>query len=143
MDIRIERESIITGVIRMAGIKDIIVVGDRVLIRPEEESDQTSHGLYLPAGVRSKEKVQGGTIMRVGPGYPIPDPFADDEPWSTEEREKVRYVPLQAQPGDYALFLREKAIEIEYEGDKLLIIPQSSLLVLVRKDPLEELQKRR
>lgn len=124
----------------MAGIRDIIVVGDRVLIRPEEESDQTTHGLYLPAGVRSKEKVQGGTIMRVGPGYPVPNPtYSDDEPWSTEEKEMVKYVPLQAQPGDYALFLREKAIEIEYQGDKLLIIPQSSLLVLVRKDPLEEL----
>ncbi len=123
----------------MAGIKDIIVVGDRVLIRPEEETDQTSHGLYLPAGVRSKEKVQGGTIMRVGPGYPIPDPYVDDEPWSSESKEMVKYVPLQAQPGDYALFLREKAIEIEYQGDKLLIIPQSSLLVLVRKDPIEEL----
>lgn len=125
----------------MAGIKDIIVVGDRVLIRPVEESDQTSHGLYLPAGVRSKEKVQGGTIMKVGPGYPIPNPgYSDDEPWSTEDREMIKYVPLQSQPGDYALFLREKAIEIEYQGEKLLIIPQSSLLVLVRKDPLEELQ---
>lgn len=126
----------------MAGIRDIIVVGDRVLIRPEEESDQTSHGLYLPAGVRSKEKVQGGTIMKVGPGYPVPNPaYMDGEPWSTEDREMVKYVPLQAQPGDYALFLREKAIEIEYHGEKLLIIPQSSLLVLVRKDPLEELQE--
>ena len=124
----------------MAGIKDIIVVGDRVLIRPEEESDQTSHGLYLPAGVRSKEKVQGGTIMKVGPGYPVPDPYPEDEPWSQEERDQIRYVPLQAQPGDYALFLRERAIEIEYEGAQLLIIPQSSLLILVRKDPLEELQ---
>ncbi len=128
------------GVDQMAGIKDIIVVGDRVLIRPEEKTDQTSHGLYLPAGVRSKEKVQGGTIMKVGPGYPIPDPYGDDEPWSQEERESIRYVPLQAQPGDYALFLQERAIEIEYEGAQLLIIPQSSLLILVRKDPLEELK---
>jgi len=126
----------------MAGIRDIIVIGDRVLIRPEEESDRTSHGLYLPAGVRSKEKVQGGTIMKVGPGYPIPNPtWSDEEPWTSEEQEFVKYVPLQAQPGDYALFLREKAIEIEYQGDKLLIVPQSSLLVLVRKDPLEELQQ--
>ncbi len=128
------------GVDQMAGIKDIIVVGDRVLIRPEEKTDQTSHGLYPPAGVRSKEKVQGGTIMKVGPGYPIPDPYGDDEPWSQEERESIRYVPLQAQPGDYALFLQERAIEIEYEGAQLLIIPQSSLLILVRKDPLEELK---
>jgi hypothetical protein len=80
--------------------------------------------------------------MKVGPGYPIADPGYDaDEPWSDDDRDAVRYVPLQAQPGDWALFLREKAIELEYEGDKLLIVPQSSLLVLVRKDPLEELEQ--
>jgi co-chaperonin GroES (HSP10) len=124
----------------MAGIRDLIVIGDRVLIRPADESDRTEHGLYLPAGVRSREQVQSGRIMKVGPGYPVPDMMMDsDEPWAQEEKESVRYVPLQAQPGDYALFLREKAIEIEYEGEKLLIVPQSSLLVLVRRDPLEEL----
>jgi chaperonin GroES len=124
----------------MAGIRDLHVIGDRVLVRPAEEDDRTEHGLFLPAGVRSKEKVQGGRIVKVGPGYPIPNPsFDDSEPWASDEKEPVRYVPLQAQPGDYALFLREKAIEIEYEGEKMLILPQSSLLVLVRRDPLEEL----
>jgi len=126
----------------MAGIRDLIVIGDRVLIRPADEEDRTQHGLYLPAGVRSKEKVQSGRIMKVGPGYPVPDPtFDSGEPWAENDKEAVRYVPLQAQPGDWALFLRERAIEIEYEGEKMLIVPQSSLLVLVRRDPLEELER--
>ena len=124
----------------MAGIKDLIIVGDRVLIRPEKENERTEHGLYLPAGVRSKEKVQAGRVLKTGPGYPIPNPgYLDQEPWSQEKHDPVKYVPLQSQPGDYALFLREKAMEIEYEGETLLIVPQSSLLVLVRRDPLEEL----
>ncbi len=40
--------------------KQLIVVGDRVLIRPDEAHDRTSAGLYLPPGVKEKEKVQRG-----------------------------------------------------------------------------------
>ncbi|NNG26969.1 MAG: co-chaperone GroES, partial [Ignavibacteriaceae bacterium] len=29
-----------------------IVVGDRVLVKPQEENNKTSSGLYLPAGVK-------------------------------------------------------------------------------------------
>ena len=126
----------------MSGIDDLIIVGDRVLIRPDREEEQTRHGLYLPAGVQSKEKVQAGRVLKAGPGYPIPNPsYLDAEPWSSQASEPVKYVPLQAEAGDYALFMREKAIEIEYEGEKLLIVPQSSLLVLVRGDPLDALTR--
>ena len=40
--------------------KKIIVVGDKVLVAPEEDSDRTEHGLYLPPSVKEKEKVRGG-----------------------------------------------------------------------------------
>jgi co-chaperonin GroES (HSP10) len=40
--------------------KKIIVVGDKVLITPEEDADRTAHGLYLPPTVKEKEKVRGG-----------------------------------------------------------------------------------
>ena len=63
--------------------KEIIVVGDRVLIQPDENKQKTSHGLYLPQGVEEKEKVQSGYVVKIGPGYPLPDPgSSSDEPWS-------------------------------------------------------------
>lgn len=118
----------------------LIVVGDRVLILPENEKDRTEHGLYLPPTVKEKEKVQGGYVFKVGPGYPVPNPnFIDQEPWSTTPKEPVKYIPLQAEEGDYAIFLRDQAIEIEFESKKYLIVPQSSILVLVRKDILGNL----
>ena len=118
----------------------LIVVGDRVLILPENEKDRTEHGLYLPPNVKEKEKVQGGYIFRVGPGYPVPNPnFIDQEPWSTTPKDPVKYIPLQAEEGDYAIFLRDQAIEIEFESKKYLIVPQSSILVLIRKDILSGL----
>jgi chaperonin GroES len=114
--------------------RNILIVGDRVLIRPDSGTDKTQHGLYLPPGVGEKEQVQTGRIIRVGPGYPIPNPnYTDDEPWAPK-REAARYIPLQAREGDHALFLRREAIEIEYEDERLLIVPQPALLMLVREE---------
>lgn len=55
-------------------LSKIIVVGDRVLIKPKGPSDKTSGGLYLPLGVHEKEKIQSGYVMKVGPGYLMPFP---------------------------------------------------------------------
>jgi co-chaperonin GroES (HSP10) len=108
------------------------VVGDRVLIRPERGETRTDAGLILPASVRAKDAVDGGRIVRVGPGHLMANPeYSDAEPWAPQ-RDAVRYLPLQALVGDYALFLRNDAVEIEYDGQTLLIVPHGSLLALVR-----------
>jgi len=116
-------------------LKKLIVVGDRVLIRPKKMSDRTKSGLYLPPGVQENEKVQSGYVMKVGPGYPIPVPMEDDEPWKDKE-EQVKYVPLQAKLGDLAIFLQKGAYEVMYEGEKYFIVPQSSILMLEREEDL-------
>lgn len=118
--------------------KKIVLVGDKVLVELDADHDRSPHGLYLPPGVREKEKVNGGTIVQTGPGYPIVNPnFMDQEPWSTSPKDPVKYIPLQAEVGDYALFLRDQSIEIAFEGKKLLIVPQSALLMLIRSNPLD------
>lgn len=113
---------------------DLIVIGDRVLIRPEEPSAKTAAGLYLPASVAAKERVHGGRVVKTGPGHLIPNPdYSEAEAWAPQ-REAVRYLPLQAQPGDYALYLRGEAIELEYGGTAYLIVPHAALLALVRPE---------
>ena len=117
--------------------KDIIIIGDKVLLLPDTDKDRTEHGLYLPPNVKEKEKVQSGYVVKVGPGYPVPNPhFIDEEPWSTTPKDPVKYMPLQAEEGDYAIFLRDQAIEIEYDSKKYLIIQQSAILMLIRNDIL-------
>ncbi|KPK97407.1 MAG: chaperonin [Omnitrophica WOR_2 bacterium SM23_72] len=112
--------------------KELIVVGDRVLISPDEGENRTDTGLYLPQGVREKEKVQSGKVVKTGPGYPIPDPSAlEIEPWQTTKFEN-KYFPLQAREGDYCIFLRTAGIEIEFEGRKFIVVPHSAILVLLR-----------
>ena len=115
-------------------LKRLIVVGDRVLIKPKEPTDRTTSGLYLPPTVQEREQVQSGYVIKVGPGYPIPVP-TDDEPWK-ETEEKVKYMPLQAQEGDVALYLQRNAIELQYEGEQFVIVPQASILMLERSEDL-------
>ena len=118
--------------------KEMFVVGDKILLEADDGQDKTKSGLYLPASVREKEKVAMGRVIKVGPGYPIPNPnYTDDEPWSPP-KDPMRYIPLQAEEGDYAIFLREQAIEMEFEEAKYLIVPQSAVLVLVRNQLIED-----
>jgi co-chaperonin GroES (HSP10) len=117
--------------------KKLIVVGDRVLIKPKKDEERTKSGLYLPPGVKEKEQVQSGYIIKAGPGYPIPLPIEDDEPWKDKE-ENVKYVPLQAKEGDLAIFLQKGAFEVMYQDEKYFIVPQSSILMLEREEDIFE-----
>lgn len=113
--------------------KQLIVVGDRVLIAPEEGEERTRVGLYLPQTAIDALAVQGGRVLATGPGTPIAEPASlDDEPWKIGQRESGRYVPMQAKVGDYALFFRKAAVEITFEGKKYLVVPLAAILVLVR-----------
>ncbi|NOT74783.1 MAG: co-chaperone GroES [Cyclobacteriaceae bacterium] len=116
-------------------LKKLIVVGDRVLIRPTKESDRTDSGLYLPASVQEKEKIQKGYVLKVGPGYPLPMPTDEDDAWRGKE-DSIKYLPLQAHEGDLAIFLQKGAIEVMYENEKYYIVPQASILMLEREEDL-------
>jgi chaperonin GroES len=112
--------------------REVILIGDKVLIKPEEESDRTPSGLLLPQGVQQKEQVTSGTVVNTGPGYPLGETAAEGEPWSGRTRTELRYVPLQAQKGDYAVFLRTNAVEVEIDGGKYQIVPHAAILLLIR-----------
>lgn len=116
-------------------LKKLIVVGDRVLIRPAKKAEKTSSGLYLPSGVQEREKIQTGYIIKVGPGYPLPLPSDEDDMWKGKD-DSVKYLPLQAQEGDLAIFLQKGAIEVQYESEKYFIVPQASILMLEREEDL-------
>lgn len=116
-------------------LKNLFVVGDRVLIKLKKPNEKTGSGLYLPPGVQEKEKIQQGYIIKAGPGYPIPMATEDQEPWM-EKEENVKYIPLQAKEGDLAIFLLSGAHEVVYEGDKYFIVSQGAILLLEREQEL-------
>ncbi len=118
-------------------LEKIIMVGDRVLIKPKNPTQKTSSGLLLPPSVQENEKVLSGYVVRVGPGYPIPAMTDEDEPWK-EKRDEVKYVPLQARVGDMAIYLNKSGYEIEFRKEKYFILPHSAVLMLIRDENLFE-----
>ncbi|MCI0436540.1 MAG: co-chaperone GroES family protein [Gemmatimonadetes bacterium] len=113
--------------------KQLIVVGDRVLIQPEAGEERSRVGLYLPATAVDNQAVQGGTVVATGPGTPISAPTElDEEPWKITGGE-ARYMPVQARVGDYAIFFRRAAVEITFENERYLVVPQAAILALVRE----------
>lgn len=113
-------------------MKELIVVGDRVLVVPEEGEERTQVGLYLPATAIDARQVQGGRVIALGPGIAVaqPDP-SEDEPWK-RQRPQPRYMPMQAEIGDYALFFRRAGVDITFEGKRYFVVPHDAILVLVR-----------
>jgi co-chaperonin GroES (HSP10) len=114
--------------------KQLLVVGDRVLITVEDGDDRTRVGLYLPATAIDAQQVQTGLIVATGPGTPIADLGSlDEEPWKIDARESKNR-GMQARVGDHAIFFRKAAVEISFEEKKYLVVPQAAILVLIRDD---------
>jgi chaperonin GroES len=115
--------------------KQLLVVGDRVLITVEDGDDRTRVGLYLPATAIDAQQVQTGLIVATGPGTPIADLGSlDEEPWKIDARESKNRPGMQARVGDHAIFFRKAAVEISFEENKYLVVPQAAILVLIRDD---------
>ena len=120
---------------RRKRLENLKVIGDRVLILPDQGNGKTASGLYLPPTVTEKESVQGGYVVAVGPGTPLPDPESGDEPWQGGGNSTgVKYLPMEVEVGDYALYLKKFAIEIKYKEEEYVIVPMSGILVVERED---------
>ncbi len=116
-------------------LDNLIIVGDRVLIKPKAAPEKTRSGLLLPAGYNDKEPIQSGYIVKCGPGIPIPIPRDDDEePWKEQQGAATQYIAPQAQVGDLALFLQKSAVEVMFHNEKYYIVPNSAILLLERTE---------
>jgi co-chaperonin GroES (HSP10) len=119
-------------------LRKVLMLGDKLLVRPAEGSQQTRSGLYLPPTVEEKEDIHSGLAVKVGPGFPIPALTDEDEPWK-EKKEAVKYVPLQVREGDQVLYLKRNAFEVQLDGETYVILSQSAVLMIIRDDELSEL----
>lgn len=115
-------------------LNKFIMVGDRILIKPRSPLERTKTGLFLPPGVQENEKIQSGYVVKVGPGYPIPAGMDDNESW--KKNEQVKYVPLQPQEGDLAVYLQNGSFEIQFNDEKYVVVSQSAILFLIRDENL-------
>ena len=104
-----------------------------ILVKPEEGETRTRVGLILPAGAVEKEAVQSGRVVALGPGTPLPPPQdGAEEPWKEATPPLPRYLPMQVAEGDFVVFFRKAAIEIAFQDERFLVVPQQAVLVVVR-----------
>jgi len=113
-----------------------LMIGDKVLIRPTNPQGKTKSGLLLPPTVQEGERLQTGYVIKAGPGLPVPSQADESEEW--KKKEKVTYLPLQVKEGDLAIYLQNAGFEILINDEKYLILPHSSILMLIRDEQLFE-----
>ena len=118
-------------------INKIIVIGDKVLLRPSKPLEKLDSGLYLPQGVHKKEELYSGYVIRVGPGYPMPSMGDVEESWKSKNNE-VKYLPIQPLPGDLAVYIQQNVFPITFNGEEYVIAPQSAILMLIRENDEED-----
>ena len=94
-------------------------LGDRVLVRRVEEEEKTKGGIIIPD--TAKEKPQEGEVIAVGPG-------------ARDESGKVQ--PLDVVVGDRILFGKWSGTEVKLDGEDLMIMKESDILVVLTPDAL-------
>jgi chaperonin GroES len=88
-------------------------LGERVVIRALEETEEMRGGLYIPD--TAKEKPQVGEIVAVGPG----------------RFEKTERVPMELKAGQKVLYGKYSGTEVTIEDEQFLIIKESDVLAVI------------
>ncbi|HID95390.1 MAG TPA: co-chaperone GroES [Candidatus Latescibacteria bacterium] len=83
-------------------------LGDRVLVKPIEESEEVKGGIIIPD--TAKDKPQEGEVRAVG----------------TDE-------DLTVKVGDTVIYGKYAGTEVRIDGEDLLIMPEDDILAVVEK----------
>ncbi len=91
-------------------------LADKVLVKPDDVAEsKTAGGIIIPD--TAKEKPQKGEIVAVGPGR-------------TDENGKA--IAMNVKEGDKVLYSKYGGTEIEYEGDKYLIMSEADIYAVFK-----------
>ena len=91
-------------------------LGDRIVVKPSEQDEQTASGIFLPE--TAKEKPQQGTVEAVGPGA---------------RKENGERAEMEVGVGDIVLYARYAGTNIKVDGAEVLILKESDVLAVVEK----------
>jgi len=117
-------------------LPQIIMNGDKVLVKPKTPQEKTKSGLFLPPSVEQKERLHAGYVVKVGPGFAIPAFGEIEEPW--KDKNEVKFLPIQPKEGDLAVYLQNSSYEISFNNETYVIVPSTAILLLVRDEGLTE-----
>lgn len=89
-------------------------LGDRLVVKPSEQDDQTTSGIFLPE--TAKEKPQQGTVEAAGLG---------------SRNDSGDRVEMEVKVGDTVLYAKYAGTSIKVDGDDVLILKESDILAIV------------
>ena len=95
------------------GAKNLVPLGENVLVRPIAEETTTASGIVIP-DTASKEKPMRGEILSIGPGS------------SENPAPKISV-------GDIVIFTKYAPTEIKIGGEEFFILDFKSLLAVEKK----------
>ena len=91
-------------------------LGDRMVVKPIEQEEVTSSGIYLPE--TAKEKPQQANVIAVGPG-------ARDE--------DGKRIVMDVKIDDVVLFAKYSGTNVKLDGTEYLILKETDVLAIVEK----------
>ena len=91
-------------------------LGDRLVVKPIEQEEQTASGIFLPE--TAKEKPQQGKVIAAGPGA---------------RKETGERIPMDVNVGDTVLYARYAGTSIKLDGTEYLIFKETDVLAIVEK----------
>jgi chaperonin GroES len=89
-------------------------LGDRVIVTPIEQDDQTASGLFLPES--AKEKPQQGKVVAAGPGA---------------RKEDGDRIAMDVKVDDTVLYAKYGGTTIKLDGKEYLILKETDVLAIV------------
>ena len=89
-------------------------LGDRLVVSPVEQEEQTTTGIFLPE--TAKEKPQQGKVVAAGPG---------------SRKETGERIEMDVKVDDTVLYARYAGTSIKLEGKEYLILKESDVLAIV------------
>ncbi len=91
-------------------------LGDRVLVEPIEEKEQSVGGIIIPDS--AKEKPMQGTVLAVG---------------KKTDKDTGKEVAFSVAPGDTVLLPKYGGTEVKLDGKKLQLVREEDLLGVIVK----------
>ena len=90
-------------------------IGDRIAVKPVAVEEKTKSGIVLPGS--AQEKPHQGEVVAVGSGYVSQ---------ATGQR-----LPLEIKVGDKIVYGRNAGIGVKFDGEELLLMSESEVLVVL------------
>jgi chaperonin GroES len=89
-------------------------LGDRIVVEPVEQEEQTASGIFLPE--TAKEKPQQGRVVASGPG---------------SRKETGERVEMDVKVGDKVLYAKYAGTSVKLDGKEFLILKETDVLAIV------------